>query len=77
MPYDSRADAVMYRQELAELAHQRDWPVHFYNAKNVTREAVRIVGAENDDFLQAPRLTLGAPWTKDHRMAFAATITAG
>jgi hypothetical protein len=32
-PYEARADAIMYRQELAELAHARDWDVHVYDAK--------------------------------------------
>ena len=27
-PYEARADAIMYRQELAELAHARGWEVH-------------------------------------------------
>ena len=34
-PYESRADSVMYRQVLAELAHGRDWDVHVYDAKDV------------------------------------------
>ena len=32
-PYEARADAIMYRQVLAELAHARGWEVHFYDAK--------------------------------------------
>ena len=38
-PYEARADAIMYRQVLAELAHARGWKVHLYNAKDV--DAVR------------------------------------
>jgi hypothetical protein len=34
-PYEARADAIMYRQELAELAHARGWQVHLYDAKAV------------------------------------------
>ena len=34
-PYEARADAIMYRQVLVELAHARDWQVHFYDAKDV------------------------------------------
>jgi hypothetical protein len=37
-PYEARADAIMYRQELAELAHARDWDVHVYDAKAVVLE---------------------------------------
>jgi hypothetical protein len=37
----------------------------------------RLGGRVGDDFLQAPRATLGSPWTEDHRVAFAAAIVAG
>lgn len=30
-----------------------------------------------DEALDGPRATLGPPWTKDHRVALAATIVAG
>src|SRR5262249_17440957 len=29
-PYESRVDAIMYRQVLADLAHERGWDVHLY-----------------------------------------------
>ncbi len=68
----------MYRQELAELAHARGWEVHLYDAKAVVDQAVRQAGrARADEVLQGPRATLGPPWTKDHRIALAATIVAG
>jgi hypothetical protein len=76
-PYESRADSVMYRQVLAELAHARGWEVQFYNAKDVQDEAVSILGGRADEVLHGPRATLGPPWSKDHRMALAATIVAG
>lgn len=76
-PYQARADAVMYRQELAELAHGRGWAVHFYDAKAVVGQATGILGDRADEVFEGPRATLGPPWTKDHRMAFAATILAG
>jgi hypothetical protein len=76
-PYDARADGVMYRQVLAELAHARDWEVHLYNAKDVTGQAVRMLADRADEVLHGPRVTMGPPWTKDHRMALAATIVAG
>jgi hypothetical protein len=76
-PYEARADAVMYRQVLAELAHARDWIVHFYSAKDVAGQAASILGERADDVLQGPRARLGPPWTKDHRTALAATIVAG
>jgi hypothetical protein len=76
-PYESRADAIMYRQILTELAHARAWSVHFYNAKDVVGQAVGILGERTDEVLQGPRVRLGPPWTKDHRTALAATIVAG
>jgi hypothetical protein len=36
VPYEARADAIMYRQELAELAHDRGWEVQVYDAKAVS-----------------------------------------
>ena len=76
-PYEARADAIMYRQELTELAHARDWNVHFYDAKAVVGQAARTLAERADAVLQGPRATLGPPWTKDHRIALAATIMAG
>jgi hypothetical protein len=74
VPYESRADSVMYCQVLAERARERGWVVHFYNSKGVEDEAARILGVRADQVLYGPRVTLGPPWSKDHRMALAATI---
>ena len=76
-PYEARADAIMYRQELSELAHARDWQVHLYDAKAVVGQAVSVLAERADQVLQGPRVRLGPPWTKDHRVALAATIVAG
>ena len=76
VPYESRADSVMYRQVLADLARHRGWVVHRYNAKEVESEAVRILGDRAHAVLHGPRTTLGPPWSKDHRVALAATIVA-
>ena len=73
-PYESRADSIMYRQVLAELAQARGWAVHLYDAKDVEDKAVSILGGRADEVLHGPRATLGPPWSKDHRMALAATI---
>jgi hypothetical protein len=73
-PYEARADAIMYRQVLAELAHARGWKVHRYDAKAVIGQAAGILGGRADEVLEGPRATLGPPWTKDHRIALAATI---
>jgi hypothetical protein len=76
-PYEARADAIMYRQELAALAQTRGWDVHLYDAKAVVGQAAAMLGPRAHDVLHGPRVTLGAPWTKDHRTALAAAIMAG
>ena len=76
-PYEARADAIMYRQILAELAHDRGWQVHLFDAKDVVGRAVKLLGDTADDVLDGPRARLGPPWTKDHRMALAATVVGG
>jgi hypothetical protein len=73
-PYEARADAIMYRQVLADLAHEREWTVHLYDAKRVVGQAVGILAERADEVLQGPRARIGPPWTKDHRTALAATI---
>ncbi|HEX4983505.1 MAG TPA: hypothetical protein VFV63_17495 [Ilumatobacteraceae bacterium] len=76
-PYEARADAIMYRQVLAELAHARGWAVHLYRAKEVERQAVGMLADRADEILRGPRARMGPPWAKDHRMALAATIVGG
>ena len=76
-PYEARADAIMYRQVLSELAHARGWEVHLYDAKAVVSQAVGMLAERADEVLHGPRATMGAPWAKDHRVALAATIVAG
>jgi hypothetical protein len=75
-PYESRADSVMYRQVLADVAHARGWAVYLYDAGDVEGRAARVLGARADEVLHGPRAALGPPWSKDHRMALAATVMA-
>lgn len=75
-PYESRADSVMYLDVLRGLATDRGWAVHRYDAKRVESEATRILGEHGSDVLRRPRATLGPPWSKDHRIALAATVLA-
>ena len=67
----------MYRQVLSELAHARDWDVHLYVAKDVVGQAASMLGERAEAVLEGPRVTMGPPWTKDHRTALAAAIVAG
>jgi hypothetical protein len=68
----------MYRQVLSELAHDRGWDVHLYDARDVAGQAAAVLGARVEVVLNGPpRARMGPPWTKDHRVAHAATIMAG
>jgi hypothetical protein len=75
-PHQARADAIMYRQVLAELARLRGWQVHLYDAKDVENQVARKLSRRADEILRNPRTTIGPPWTTDHRRALAATIMA-
>jgi len=77
VPWEARADAVMYRQILSELAHERGWEVHVYDARAVEAQAARALGERAAEILHGPRERLGPPWTKDHRTALAAAIMSG
>jgi hypothetical protein len=76
-PWEARADAVMYRTVLADAAAARGWAVHRYDAKQVVGRATELLGDRAADVLDGPRARLGPPWTKDHKVALAATVTAG
>lgn len=76
-PYEAQADSVMYRQVLAQLARERGWELRLFDARTVERDATRVLGGRAEEVLHGPRTELGPPWTKDHRMALAATIVAG
>jgi hypothetical protein len=58
LPYESRADSVMYCQVLAERAHVCGWAVHLFDPKAVEAQAARILGARAGDVLHRPRATL-------------------
>jgi hypothetical protein len=74
VPHESRADSVMYLQVMAELAREHGWHVSYYDAKTVEVEAARALGERADEVLHGPRKILGPPWSKDHRVALAATV---
>ena len=76
VPYESRADSIMYLEILDACARERGWPVHLYDAKTVEAEAAQLLGDRAHDVLHGPRATLGPPVVKDHRMALAATVLA-
>lgn len=73
-PYESRADAIMYRRVLAEVAAAQGWRIHLYDSTAVVRHAAALLGDRAEEVLDGPRARLGPPWTKEHRTALAATI---
>lgn len=77
VPYEARADSVMYRQVLAEVAQARGWALRLFDARDVEARAAAVLGGRAHEVLNGPRATLGPPWAKDHRMALAATVVAG
>jgi hypothetical protein len=77
VPYEARADSVMYRQVLAEQARARGWAVHLFDARTVEGEARVRLGDQADAVLLGPRAELGPPWGADQRRALAATVVAG
>lgn len=75
-PYEARADAIMYRQILAEAASRLGWPVSMYNAKTVEADTASTLGNRARSVPHGPREVLGPPWSKDHRTALAAALLA-
>jgi hypothetical protein len=75
VPYESRADAIMYRQVLADVGRALGWGIDLYD-KDVEAWASSILRSRAADVLHGPRRTLGPPWAKDHRTALAATVVA-
>lgn len=76
VPYESRADSIMYLEVLNEIAVERGWRVDRYDPKHVEADAVALLGARAHEVLHGPRTQLGPPWNKDHRTALAATVVA-
>ena len=73
----TRADGVMYREELAAAAEARGWLVHWYDAKTVIDAAATALNAESlDAHFADVRKSIGPPWGNDQRMATAAAILA-
>lgn len=76
VPFEARADSVMYRQVLAAEADVRGWTQCRFDAGKVEAQATELLGPRAHEVLHGPRATLGPPWSKDHRIALAATVLA-
>ena len=77
VPYEARADSVMYREVLAEEAAARGSSVVLFDARTVEADTREVLGPGADQVLRAPRDQIGPPWGKDQRVAYAAAILAG
>jgi hypothetical protein len=71
------ADSVMYREAIAAAARARGWAVHWYDRKEIFRNAAAALGCEDlDAFLHAMGRSIGPPWQANHKLAAAAAIAA-
>ena len=76
VPFESRADPVMYRSVLADVARARGWGVTTYDARTVQGQAAALLGLTGPEAIADMRERLGPPWSADHRMAYAAAVIA-
>jgi hypothetical protein len=71
------ADSVMYREAIAAAARARGWALHWYDRKQVFREAAAALGCPDlGPFLHAMGQSIGPPWQANHKLAAAAAIAA-
>src|SRR5437867_6493986 len=61
------ADSVMYREAIAAAARARGWALHWYDRKQVFRDAAAALGCQDvGPFLHAMGRSIGPPWQADH-----------
>jgi hypothetical protein len=71
------AEGELYRDALVEGATQLGLPVTRFANKGAIGEAAQVLGVDTEQMsarLTALRVTLGAPWQKDHREATAGAL---
>lgn len=72
-----RADGVLYHQAICFAARQGDWTLSLHRRGEelaLAAEALQASPDEVERFLDDLKRTLKAPWTAEHRHAFAAAI---
>ena len=72
-----RADGMLYHDALCKAARQRDWQVMFHQRGEELTKAADALQARPQDveqFITDQKRTLKAPWSAEHRDAFAAAI---
>jgi hypothetical protein len=73
-----RADGMLYHSAICTAALQRDWDVVCHRRGEEVPKAAAALDwstSEVEQFLDRLRATLKAPWTSEHRHAFAAAIS--
>jgi hypothetical protein len=72
-----RADGMLYHSAICAAARERDWPLALHARGEELAKAAEALQTSTQDverFLNDLRQTMRAPWTADHRNAFAAAI---
>ena len=72
-----RADGMLYHSAICTAARERDWKVALHprgEEMSKAAEALQVSADEVARFIDDLKLTLKAPWTAEHRNAFAAAI---
>jgi hypothetical protein len=72
-----RADGVLYHQAICTAARRRDWTLRLHRRGEELALAAEALQASTDEverFIDGLKQTLKAPWTAEHRQAFAAAI---
>jgi hypothetical protein len=72
-----RADGMLYHSALCKAARQRDWNLVFHRRGEElakAAEACQVTTGGVERFINDLKPTLKAPWTAEHRNAFAAAI---
>lgn len=72
-----RADGMLYHSALCTAARQRGWEVAFHRRGDELAQAAEALRASAQDverFINDQKRTLKAPWSAEHRDAFAAAI---
>lgn len=73
-----RADGMLYHAALCKAARQRGWGVAFHRRGEElaqAAEALRASARDVERFIDDQKRTLKAPWSAEHRDAFAAAIS--
>jgi hypothetical protein len=72
-----RADGMLYHSAICQAAGERDWKLRLHargEEMAMAAEALQASTLQVERFVNGLKETLNAPWTAEHRSAFAAAI---